>query len=65
MRNHNVTYATFQGEEDPYHAAKDEGIYEEIESPRDLTTSTIIKRIVGNHEAYRVSVAYIMFVRKL
>jgi ethanolamine-phosphate cytidylyltransferase len=42
------------GEVNPYTAAKDMGIYRTIESPRDLTTSTIIRRIVVNHEAYRL-----------
>ncbi|KAL2620396.1 hypothetical protein R1flu_000601 [Riccia fluitans] len=41
------------GEVDPYHAAKAMGIFKLIESPRDLTTSTIIKRIVSNHDAYK------------
>ncbi|RWR79116.1 ethanolamine-phosphate cytidylyltransferase [Cinnamomum micranthum f. kanehirae] len=29
------------------------GIYRQLESPLDITTSTIIKRIVSNHEAYQ------------
>ncbi|KAG6546431.1 hypothetical protein Mapa_011979 [Marchantia paleacea] len=41
------------GEVDPYTAAKALGIFKIIESPRDLTTSTIIRRIVSNHEAYK------------
>lgn len=31
------------------------GIYRTIESTRDITTSTIIKRIWANHESYMVS----------
>lgn len=31
------------------------GIFKQLESPLDITTSTIIKRIVSNHEAYQVS----------
>jgi len=30
------------------------GIYRRLESPLDITTSTIIRRIVANHEAYQV-----------
>ncbi|MCO5596780.1 hypothetical protein L7F22_050849 [Adiantum nelumboides] len=40
-------------ENDPYKAAKELGIFREIESPMDITTTTIIKRIVANHEAYK------------
>ncbi|KAJ7530458.1 hypothetical protein O6H91_14G004300 [Diphasiastrum complanatum] len=41
------------GEKDCYAAAKELGIFKVINSPRDLTTSTIIRRIVTNHEAYK------------
>lgn len=30
------------------------GLYQQLESPLDITTTTIIKRIVANHEAYQV-----------
>lgn len=40
-------------EDDPYKAAKNMGIFKIIESPLDITTTTIIKRIVANHEAYQ------------
>lgn len=43
-----------QGEIDPYSAAKAAGIFSEIKSPRDITTSTIISRILANHDAYKV-----------
>jgi ethanolamine-phosphate cytidylyltransferase len=43
----------FQGECDPYAAAKEMGIFTVIESPRNMTTSTIIQRILTNHEAYK------------
>jgi hypothetical protein len=33
----------------------DMGIYRRLESPLDITTSTIIRRIVSNHEAYQVT----------
>lgn len=33
------------------------GIFKVLESPLDITTSTIIRRIVSNHEAYQVCLA--------
>jgi len=41
------------GEADPYAAAKAMGIFTLIQSPRNITTSTIIRRILANHEAYK------------
>eukprot|EP00897_Mesotaenium_endlicherianum_P003384 jgi/Mesen1/3073/ME000181S02148 len=40
------------GETDPYSVPKQMGIYKLVESRRDMTTSSIMKRIVANHEAY-------------
>eukprot|EP00850_Spirogloea_muscicola_P024346 SM000672S20267 [mRNA] locus=s672:87:2309:+ [translate_table: standard] len=40
------------GDKDPYAVPKELGIFQAIESPRDITTSTIIQRIFANHEAY-------------
>ncbi|KAH7289714.1 hypothetical protein KP509_30G015800 [Ceratopteris richardii] len=40
-------------ENDPYKAAKELGIFRVIESPLTITTTTIIKRIFANHEAYK------------
>ncbi|XP_020594107.1 ethanolamine-phosphate cytidylyltransferase-like isoform X2 [Phalaenopsis equestris] len=37
----------------PYSIPMDMGIFKIIESPLDITTSTIIKRIVANHEAFQ------------
>lgn len=45
---------TLQGKEDPYAIPISLGIYEQLESPLDITTTTIIRRIVSNHEAYQV-----------
>ncbi len=45
----------FQGESDPYAAAKEMGIFKILESPLNMTTSTIIQRILTNHEAYKVN----------
>jgi len=41
------------GENDPYAAAKELGIFKLLESPLNMTTSTIIQRILTNHEAYK------------
>uniref|UniRef100_A0A0C9RQA3 Ethanolamine-phosphate cytidylyltransferase n=1 Tax=Wollemia nobilis TaxID=56998 RepID=A0A0C9RQA3_9CONI len=41
------------GDVDPYQAPKAMGNFKIIESPRDITTTSIIKRIVANHEAYK------------
>ncbi|CAK9149348.1 unnamed protein product [Ilex paraguariensis] len=44
----------FQKEKrDPYAVPNGMGILKLLESPLDITTSTIIKRIVANHEAYQ------------
>uniref|UniRef100_A0A7C9EMX7 Ethanolamine-phosphate cytidylyltransferase n=1 Tax=Opuntia streptacantha TaxID=393608 RepID=A0A7C9EMX7_OPUST len=44
----------FQQEKDnPYAVPISMGIFKVIESPLDITTSTIIRRIVANHEAYQ------------
>lgn len=38
----------------PYEVPISMGIFKVLESPLDITTSTIIRRIVSNHEAYQV-----------
>lgn len=38
----------------PYAVPISMGIFKRLESPLDVTTSTIIRRIVSNHEAYQV-----------
>ncbi|KAH6798294.1 phosphorylethanolamine cytidylyltransferase 1 [Perilla frutescens var. hirtella] len=44
----------FQKEkENPYDVPISLGIFKLLESPLDITTSTIIKRIVSNHDAYQ------------
>lgn len=45
---------TLQEKSNPYEVPMEMGIYKQLESPLDITTSTIIKRIVANHEAYQV-----------
>ncbi|KAM0941120.1 putative ethanolamine-phosphate cytidylyltransferase [Dioscorea sansibarensis] len=42
-----------QEDSNPYAVPITMGIYRQLESPLDITTSTIIKRIVSNHEAYQ------------
>jgi len=41
------------GDVDPYSAPKSMGIFKIIESPRNITTTSIMKRIVANHEAFK------------
>ncbi|XP_020241710.1 ethanolamine-phosphate cytidylyltransferase [Asparagus officinalis] len=36
----------------PYEVPIEMGIYRQLESPLEITTSTVIKRIVANHDAY-------------
>ncbi|XP_010263306.1 PREDICTED: ethanolamine-phosphate cytidylyltransferase-like [Nelumbo nucifera] len=38
---------------DPYAAPKSMGIFRMIESPKDITTSSVAKRIIANHEVYK------------
>ncbi|KAG9443394.1 hypothetical protein H6P81_014734 [Aristolochia fimbriata] len=42
-----------QGKLNPYAVPMEMGIYQQLESPLGITTTTIIKRIVANHEAYQ------------
>ncbi|GLJ37075.1 hypothetical protein SUGI_0751320 [Cryptomeria japonica] len=41
------------GQVDPYEAPKSMGVFKILESPLDITTTTIIRRIVANREAYQ------------
>lgn len=45
----------YQDDANPYAVPMAMGIYHRLESPLDITTSTIIRRIVANHEAYQVT----------
>nr|CAB3459204.1 unnamed protein product [Digitaria exilis] len=47
----NMDYA--KDDSNPYAVPMAMGIYHRLESPLDITTSTIIRRIVANHEAYQ------------
>ncbi|KAI4965528.1 hypothetical protein ZWY2020_051617 [Hordeum vulgare] len=42
-----------EDDSNPYAVPVAMGIYHKLESPLDITTSTIIRRIVSNHEAYQ------------
>lgn len=45
----------FQKEQgNPYEVPISMGIFKVLDSPLDITTSTIIRRIVSNHEAYQI-----------
>ena len=39
-------------EEDPYALPRSLGKYVEMKSPKDMTTASIIQRILGNRERY-------------
>jgi len=39
-------------EDDPYGYPKSAGIYREIESPSDMTTTKILSRIIANRQGY-------------
>ncbi len=62
MANSVLWLTYFQGERDPYTAAKEMGIFTVIESPRNMTTSTIIQRILTNHEAYKVLISVFLLI---
>ncbi|KAL0338783.1 UNVERIFIED_CONTAM: Ethanolamine-phosphate cytidylyltransferase [Sesamum angustifolium] len=40
------------GKSDPYVVPKSMGIFQMLESPKDITTTSIAKRIIANHEIY-------------
>nr|XP_023871935.1 ethanolamine-phosphate cytidylyltransferase-like [Quercus suber] len=40
------------GENDPYKVPKSMGIFRLLESPKNITTSSVAQRIMANHEAY-------------
>ncbi|KAL0346866.1 UNVERIFIED_CONTAM: Ethanolamine-phosphate cytidylyltransferase [Sesamum calycinum] len=42
------------GKSDPYVVPKSMGIFQMLESPKDITTTSIAKRIIANHEIYLV-----------
>ncbi|KAH9734616.1 hypothetical protein KPL71_017428 [Citrus sinensis] len=40
------------GQSDPYEVAKSMGIFQLLESPKSITTTSVAQRIIANHEAY-------------
>ncbi|XP_059645668.1 ethanolamine-phosphate cytidylyltransferase-like [Cornus florida] len=48
-----VAEDNFQENQTPYDVPISMGIFKLLESPLDITTTTIIRRIVSNHEAYQ------------
>lgn len=44
----------YQGDSDPYAIPKSMGIFKLLESPKNITTTSIAKRIVANHDAFKV-----------
>ncbi|XP_043816176.1 ethanolamine-phosphate cytidylyltransferase isoform X2 [Manihot esculenta] len=57
----NIEYEKEQS--NPYAVPISMGIFEVLESPLDITTSTIIRRIVANHEAYQVYFGILSYVK--
>ncbi|KAK4373061.1 hypothetical protein RND71_008445 [Anisodus tanguticus] len=41
-----------EGKHDPYAVPKSMGIFRVIESPKDMTTTSVAQRIIANHEIY-------------
>lgn len=41
------------GAHDPYEVPKSMGIFHMLESPKDITTTSVAQRIIANHEAYK------------
>ena len=54
LAQNNCQLCMYQDDSNPYAVPIAMGIYHRLESPLDITTSTIIRRIVANHEAYQV-----------
>ena len=47
-----------QGEPDPYAVPKRMGIFQMLDSPKTITTTSVAQRIVSNHEAYLVFLSF-------
>ncbi|KAB5514701.1 hypothetical protein DKX38_028607 [Salix brachista] len=46
------------GEPDPYAVPKSMGIFQMLDSPKTITTTSVAQRIVSNHEAYLVFLSF-------
>lgn len=51
-------FSLVQGGQDPYAVPKSMGIFQVIESPKDITTTSVAQRIIANHEIYVVCCIY-------
>lgn len=58
-----ISFDLVQEQSNPYAVPISMGIFEVLESPLDITTSTIIRRIVANHEAYQVYFGILSYVK--
>ncbi|KAI4346514.1 hypothetical protein L6164_007404 [Bauhinia variegata] len=47
-----VAEKTVNSESDPYAVPKSMGIFHSLQSPKDITTTSVAQRIMANHEAY-------------
>ncbi|KAK7251473.1 hypothetical protein RIF29_34708 [Crotalaria pallida] len=47
-----VAENSLHSESDPYEVPKSMGIFHLLESPKDITTTSVAQRIMANHEAY-------------
>lgn len=43
-----------QNKPDPYAVPKSMGIFKMLESPKDITTTSVAQRIIANHDIYVV-----------
>lgn len=55
-RNHVVEHMIYlmQGKADPYEVPKSLGMFQMLESPKNITTTLVAQRIMANHEIYEV-----------
>lgn len=49
-----VMILVMQDKPDPYAVPKSKGIFRILESPKDITTSSVAQRIIANHDIYVV-----------
>nr|AFK45455.1 unknown [Medicago truncatula] len=47
-----VAEKSLPSEKDPYEVPKSIGIFRLLESPKDITTTSVAQRIMANHDAY-------------
>jgi hypothetical protein len=55
------TNCIVQSEKDPYEVPKSIGIFRLLESPKDITTTSVAQRIMANHDAYVVISFLLLF----